>query len=126
VPQRALLAEDEVSNAMVAKAALELYGCVVDVVSDGGAAVHAATTSIYDIVFMDYHMPVMSGLEATAEIRRFEAEHARPNTPIVALTASAMPEERQACLDAGMDDILVKPFQFPELLRLLRRWTKTH
>jgi CheY-like chemotaxis protein len=123
MPYAVLLAEDDESNAIVACAALELYGCVVDVVGDGLAAAQAAQARRYDLIFMDFHMPQMNGLSATAEIRRFENDAGLRRTPIVALTASAMPQERQDCLDAGMDDVLTKPFRFPELLSMLRRWS---
>jgi CheY-like chemotaxis protein len=122
MPYVVLLAEDDESNALVARAALELYGCVVDVVGDGVAAAQAARARRYDLIFMDFHMPLMDGLSATAEIRRSEGEGGLSRTPIIALTASAMPQERQDCLDAGMDDVLTKPFRFPELLSMLRRW----
>lgn len=123
-PYRVLLAEDNESNALLADVALRHFRCDVRVVHDGAAAVAAATSEPYDVIFMDYHMPVLDGLHATQSIRRFEQEHRRRRTPIVAITASAMPSERQNCLSAGMDDVLVKPFVLNELELMLKRWAK--
>lgn len=123
-PYRVLLAEDDDSNALLADAALRHFRCEVRLVSDGAAAVAAAKQESFDVIFMDYHMPVLDGLNATHEIRSFEAEQRRQRTPIVAITASAMPAERAQCLAAGMDDVLIKPFVLNELERMLRRWAK--
>jgi CheY-like chemotaxis protein len=125
-PYRVLLAEDNDSNAMLADAALRHFRCDVRLVTDGAAAVALAAAESFDLIFMDYHMPVLDGLHATQQIRRLEAEQRRQRTPIVAITASAMPSERQQCLAAGMDDVLVKPFVLNELERMLRRWAGRH
>jgi CheY-like chemotaxis protein len=121
-PYRVLLAEDDDSNALLADAALRHFHCEVRLVNDGAAAVAAAKQEKFDVIFMDYHMPVLDGLHATHEIRSFETQQQRQRTPIVAITASAMPAERQQCLAAGMDDVLVKPFVLKDLERMLRRW----
>lgn len=121
-PYRVLLAEDNPSNAVLADVALRHFQCEVHLVHDGASAVAAATSEDFDLIFMDYHMPVMDGLRATSEIRCFESRHGRERTPIVAITASAMPSERQQCLAAGMDDVLVKPFVLVELNAMLQRW----
>ena len=120
--RRVLVAEDDATNAMLAHMALEHFSCDVSLVGDGAEAVNAATRERFDLVFMDYHMPVMDGLHAAAAIRAYEAEHRTRRTPIVALTASAMPAERERCLEAGMDDIMLKPFAFSDLARMLERW----
>lgn len=119
---RILLAEDNPSNAALADVALRHFKCEVRVVHDGASAVAAAEQEPFDMIFMDYHMPVMDGLQATSEIRGYETAHGRQRTPIVAITASAMPTERQQCLAAGMDDVLVKPFVLNELKTMLQRW----
>ena len=119
---RVLLAEDNPSNAVLADVALRHFRCDVHLVHDGASAVAAATREPFDLIFMDYHMPVMNGLQATNEIRGYESQHGRHRTPIVAITASAMPSERQQCLAAGMDDVLVKPFVLVELNEMLQRW----
>jgi CheY-like chemotaxis protein len=70
---------------------------------------------------MDMHMPQMDGLDAARHIRALEADHGWRRTPIVALTASALPEDRRRCVEAGMDDVLVKPFQPAQLQAALER-----
>jgi CheY-like chemotaxis protein len=72
---------------------------------------------------MDCHMPGMDGFTATPLIRVLEAELGRPATPIVALTASAMSEDREHCMAVGMDDFIAKPFHPEDLRRALERWT---
>lgn len=119
---RVLLVEDDMTNVLVATGALELYGCQVAAVSNGEQALDAVQATAFDLVLMDYHMPVMNGLQATRAIRAWEGRTQRAPLPIVAITASAMPEERQACLAAGMDDVLVKPFRFDEVEAMLQRW----
>lgn len=114
---RVLLAEDNPLNQQVGVALLEEVGCVVEVAKDGREAVRKATSSPYDVVLMDVQMPVLDGLEATRELR------GRPETralPIVAMTASAMASDRQACKDAGMNDFMGKPIEPDELYRALR------
>ncbi|MBL9079787.1 MAG: response regulator [Planctomycetes bacterium] len=119
---RVLLAEDNEVNQEVATAMLELQGCLVEVVADGAAAVASATTGRHDIVLMDWHMPGMDGLAATARIRTIERERGLRHTPIVALTAAAMARDDLRCLEAGMDDYLSKPFTEVALLAVLARW----
>ncbi|WP_461394194.1 response regulator [Deferrisoma sp.] len=114
---RVLLAEDNPTNQVVARGLLEEMGCRVDVVPDGRAAVEAWAEGSYDLILMDCQMPGMSGYDATREIRR------RGGTvPIVALTAHALAGDREACLAAGMDDYLAKPFRRAQLAELLGRW----
>jgi CheY-like chemotaxis protein len=117
-----LLAEDDEANAAFAEAALCHFSCRVQVVFDGAAAFSAASGGLFDIIFMDFHMPRMDGLEATRAIRAIESRDRRPRTPIVAITASAMPNERRRCLEAGMDDVLIKPFMLDALRQVLHDW----
>jgi len=105
--KRILLAEDNEVNAMVATALLESMGCMVEVVGDGVAAIAAVAAERFDAVLMDIHMPICDGLEATRAIRQLPKVG---DIWIVALTASALSEDRQACLDAGIDGFLSKPF----------------
>jgi two-component system, sensor histidine kinase len=91
-------------------------------VRDGGTAVTLATTGLFQLVMMELRMPLLDGAAATRAIRRFEHSTRRAPTPIVALTASLMPHERAHCTDAGMDDLLAKPFTLPELRRTVDRW----
>jgi CheY-like chemotaxis protein len=116
---RVLLAEDNLVNQRVAKLMLDLLGHQVTTVSDGFAAVTAATSQEYDIILMDVQMPDVDGLEAT---RRIRSRLPRDQVPyIVAMTANAMPEDRQACIDAGMHDYLSKPVRLNELKAVLEK-----
>ncbi|MCA9652977.1 MAG: response regulator [Myxococcales bacterium] len=115
---RVLVVEDNAVNQKVARRMLEQLGCYVDVASDGRAALELIASAPYDLVLMDVQMPVMDGLEATAELRRREqgTEH---HLPVVAMTAHAMASDRERCLAAGMDDYIGKPVQRAELVRVL-------
>jgi CheY-like chemotaxis protein len=115
----ALLVEDNTVNQMVARGVLERAGCVVHVAGNGQEAVDAVGAATFDIILMDCQMPVMDGYEATAEIRRLEANDRR--VPIIAVTAHALPEERARCLDVGMDDFVSKPFRPSELIATIER-----
>jgi PAS domain S-box-containing protein len=117
---RVLLAEDNLVNQTLGLRMLERLGCSVDVVSNGREAVAAVARTEYALVFMDCQMPEMDGFEATAVIRQAETDVRR--VPIIALTASAMQGDREACLAAGMDDYLSKPLGLRDLERMLRRW----
>jgi PAS domain S-box-containing protein len=117
-----LVVEDNAVNQKVAVRLLERLGCRVDVAGNGVEALQMSTRLRYRLVFMDCHMPEMDGFEATARIRSLEREQGRKPTPIVALTASVLQEDRDRCALAGMDDIIGKPVQPAELARLLRRF----
>ena len=101
---------------MVGEETLEFLGCTVDVVDNGEQALEAATTNKYDVILMDVQMPVMDGLEATRRLRAAEKAKNLSPTPVIALTANAMREDREECLAAGMNDFVSKPFT-PEQLR---------
>ena len=111
---RVLVAEDNATNQKLIKALLKQRGHRVSLVSDGQQAVDRAATQKFDIILMDVQMPLMSGLEATTEIRRRERGTGR-HTPILALTASAMAGDREACMAAGMDGYVAKPLRPDEL-----------
>jgi two-component system sensor histidine kinase/response regulator len=115
-----LLVEDNLVNQLVAKRLLEKAGTNVEIAANGLEAVAAVERKHYDLIFMDIQMPEMDGYQATAEIRRQQGR-AR-HTPIIALTAHAMPEDRLRCLAAGMDDYLSKPVAPEDLQGALRRW----
>jgi signal transduction histidine kinase/CheY-like chemotaxis protein len=117
LPLRILLVEDNLVNRQVGTRMLESLGYGADVVENGAEAVAAASRQIYDLVLMDIHMPVMDGLDATRQIRAMPAI-AQPR--IYAMSASVLDSERQACLDAGMNRHLAKPFRRRELEKVLR------
>ena len=118
---RILLAEDNIVNQKVAVGMLKRLGCRVDVVSNGEEAVTALERFTYDLVFMDCHMPVLDGMEATRRIRQREA--GRAHVPIVAMTASALQEDRDACERSGMDAFLTKPLQLATLRETVLRYS---
>ncbi len=117
---RILLAEDNRVNQEVAAAMLRKRGHEVDIVENGREAVEAVRRERYDVVLMDIQMPEMDGLAATREIRRALPRSA--GLPIIALTAHALPEERQRCLDAGMNGYVTKPFKPYDLLAAVEGW----
>jgi CheY-like chemotaxis protein len=119
IPYRILLADDRRDVWRVAKFFLENAGASVTVAEDGRQAVEAAVVACndsvpFDIILMDMQMPIMTGREAVAELRRRQFA-----TPIIALTADAMEGEREACLEVGCDDYLSKPIDGPRLIRAI-------
>ncbi len=120
--RRVLLAEDNPINQRVCEEMLRRLGIDVHTVNDGRQAVEALDDEGYDAVLMDCQMPELDGYRATALIREHEQEQGRARVPIIALTAHAMEGDREACLAAGMDDYLSKPFRLADLESLLLRW----
>lgn len=116
---KVLVAEDNPVNKKLISILLQKLGFEGEVVSNGKEAVEKAMTEDFDICLMDIHMPVMSGIEATEEIRK------RGNTtlPIVALTADVFKEGRQRCLEAGMNDFLSRPVKSEKLEQKIAEWT---
>ncbi len=126
-----LLAEDIAINQKLAVNLLQKQGCDVQVAQNGQEAVEMSGRHRFDLIFMDCQMPEMDGFEAAKEIRRMEAStglargHKRPGRlPIVAMTANALQGDREACLEAGMDDYISKPYRPDDLARALSRWTR--
>jgi CheY-like chemotaxis protein len=112
---RILLVEDNAVNRAVVKAMIERLGLQVSLAEDGQQAVDLITSGhTYDVVLMDIRMPVMDGLEATRQIRHWEAAHQHQPVRIIALTASHDKNERQQCTTAGMNDCLSKPVDIHE------------
>jgi CheY-like chemotaxis protein len=116
---RILLAEDEPVNREIACLQLEDAGLVVDSAEDGQQALELARRHGYALILMDMQMPVLNGIDATRAIR---ADSLNRSTPILAMTANAFDEDRQACLDAGMDDHIAKPVDPDDLYEILLRW----
>jgi signal transduction histidine kinase/CheY-like chemotaxis protein/HPt (histidine-containing phosphotransfer) domain-containing protein len=117
---RVLVAEDNLINREVTVGMLADLGCTAMCVPDGQQVLEALTRESFDLVLMDCQMPVMDGFEATRELRRREAGSDRHQL-IIALTANATPEDREACRGSGMDDFLSKPFRRKELAAILLR-----
>jgi signal transduction histidine kinase/DNA-binding response OmpR family regulator/HPt (histidine-containing phosphotransfer) domain-containing protein len=118
---RILLVEDNDINQQVARELLEDSGLMVDVADNGEIALAMVAAKSYDLVFMDMQMPVMDGITATRQIR---AQQQFKHLPVVAMTANAMDRDRQKCIDAGMNDFLVKPIEPRELWAILLRWVR--
>jgi CheY-like chemotaxis protein len=117
---RILLVEDDDVNQKYVMRVLQRNGFQADLAIDGRRAVDAVMKSEYDLVLMDVQMPRMDGLEATAQIRFREGSNR--HTPIVGLTANALPGDRERCLAAGMDDYLSKPVSVEQLKNAISHW----
>ncbi len=115
---RVLLAEDEHINRVLIQTILQQFGVEVTCVESGERAVEEGCNGKYDILLMDVQLGKMDGLEATREIRKFEKKTGS-HLPVVALTAMAMPGDREKCLQAGMDDYLSKPVEREHLVDML-------
>lgn len=116
---RILVVDDHPANREVARLMLNVMGCEVDQAEDGDQAVRLCQTNDYDLILMDVRMPRIDGLAATRAIRALGGRAAR--TPILALTADAMPEDAARCLAAGMDGHLAKPIAFTDLAEAIQR-----
>ena len=116
--QRILVVDDEPINREVALMQLEAVDLVADTAEDGAEAVAKARKNSYTVIFMDMQMPKLNGLEATRQIRELPGYR---QTPIIAMTANAFVEDKAACLEAGMNDFLIKPFNPDQLFAILLR-----
>ncbi|MGI9272953.1 MAG: response regulator [Woeseiaceae bacterium] len=117
-----LLAEDNPTNMQVARHVLMSLGCRVVEVENGQDALREIRKNTFDLVLMDCQMPIMDGYTATLQQRRLESRMDATRIPIIALTANALPEDRQKCLDAGMDDFVSKPFTRQALAETIAKW----
>jgi CheY-like chemotaxis protein len=127
LPLRMLLCDDNAINQKVALRLLQQMGYMPDTAANGLEALEALDRQPYDMIFMDVQMPEMDGLEATAIIRERQRDRNRfPNYKssiiIVAMTANAMPGDREKCLSAGMDDYMAKPVRPEDVRRIVERW----
>ncbi len=131
---RILLAEDNITNQLVAQGILKKLGLRADAVANGAEAIRALETLPYDLVLMDVQMPEMDGIEATKTIRSYELRirnekaaveggvHPLPAIPIIAMTAHAMQGDRERCLAVGMNDYITKPVTPTALADVLDKW----
>lgn len=119
-PLRILLVEDHPINQKLMQIMLQRFGYAVDLAQDGREAVHLLQQHIYDLVFMDIQMPIMDGLEATRKIRTGLGPKRQP--VIIAMTANALQEDREKCMDAGMDDFMVKPIKLDMVEKIIVKW----
>ncbi|MEO5368720.1 MAG: ABC transporter substrate-binding protein [Magnetococcus sp. DMHC-1] len=119
-----LLVEDNLVNQDVALETLKLLGCQVTVAGHGQHALTLIREAVlsFDAVFMDCEMPILDGFETTRRLRAWEKQTGSLHTPVIALTAHVLPESRQRCRDAGMDDYLQKPFSQADMETILQRW----
>jgi two-component system sensor histidine kinase/response regulator len=120
-PLLVLLVEDHPVNQMLATTLLKKWGHTVVLAQNGQEAVDLFPHSPWDVVLMDMQMPVMDGLQATEKIRAMELPNQR--IPIIAVTANAMASDREACLQAGMDNHLPKPINSKNLQAMLEHYT---
>ncbi len=119
---RVLVVDDGPVNLMLARQMLETQGLQVEGVSSGEQALERQQNAFFDLVFMDIFMPSLDGLETTQRWREFERTHNGSQSVLVALTANADDAGRDACLVAGMDDLLAKPYQPETLLNMIAHW----
>lgn len=117
-----LLVDDSEVGRIVVSRMLQSCGAEVTVAADGQEAIDRAKLGCFSLILMDVNMPVRDGLSATRAIRSFQCREKRSRTPIVALSASTMAQDRQACLEAGMDDFLGKPVDSRSLVAAVDRW----
>ncbi|MDQ5986405.1 MAG: Sensor histidine kinase RcsC [Syntrophus sp. SKADARSKE-3] len=119
---RILLAEDNITNQMVAIGILKNMGLRADAVANGVEAVKALETIPYDLVLMDVQMPEMDGLDATRQIRNLQSNVLNHGIPVIAMTAHAMQGDRDRCMGVGMNDYIAKPIDPRMLAEVLERW----
>jgi len=120
-PIRILIVEDEEVNVMIAQHILQKMGMESVAVDNGEAAIQRVREETFHLILMDIEMPLMDGLEATAHIRK---ESLGAHVPIIALTAHSLPEKLDEVREAGMDDVLIKPFQEETFLPILKKYLK--
>lgn len=120
-PRRILVAEDNAANQKLLARLLQKQGHIVSVAENGAQAVHLLTQQDFDLVLMDVAMPEMDGLEATRRIRTSDSPVRNHDIPIIAMTAHALREDREQCLEAGMNDYLSKPIQREALWAMIQK-----
>lgn len=118
-----LLVEDNILNQEIAKEILEDDGYIIDIAENGKVAINKINQNKYDVVLMDMQMPVMDGLEATRIVRN---DFKFDKLPIIAMTANAMLEDKEKCINAGMNDHLSKPINPNELFNIIEKWSSNN
>ena len=118
--KRILLAEDDIVNQIVAVKQLEVLGQQVDVAGNGREVLEALDRDSYDLILMDCQMPELDGLQATRLIR--EKGYSKTDLPVIALTANVFDEDRERCIEAGMNDFIAKPVLLENLRKVLVNW----
>jgi len=124
-PLRVLLVEDHHTNQKLALGLLAKWGHEAMLAQNGQEALDILTSHTFDVILMDMQMPVMGGIEATQQIRARESAQKLRRTPIIAMTAAAMQDDRNACIAAGMDDYVAKPIKVKELQQKLAAYART-
>lgn len=118
-PYKVLLAEDKEIAQVLGQHVLEMLGCEVDIVPNGADVVDKARVRDYDLILMDCEMPIVDGYQATQAIRQTERSC---KTPIVALTAKAFKNEKERCLEVGMNDYMDKPIREERVCEMINKW----
>lgn len=119
-PLRILIAEDNLLNQKLTISLLNLMGYQVDAVENGREVLEILEEKDYDIILMDVQMPEMDGIEATEKLIETSSIDKQPK--VIALTANAMPGDRERCLKAGMVDYMAKPIKLNELQKMIKKW----
>jgi two-component system sensor histidine kinase BarA len=122
-PPRLLCVDDNPANLLLVQTLLGDMGAQVSTASSGYEALEKAQQESFDLILMDVQMPGMDGRQTTEAIRQHESEHGQPPTPIVALTAHALANEKRALLQSGLDDYLTKPISERQLAQVVLKWT---
>lgn len=116
-----LLVEDNILNQRITTFSLKKFNHEVDIANNGLEAVNKYREKDYDVILMDIMMPVMDGLEATFQIRKYEKENESKNhTPVIAITANTLDNDRDKCLATGMDEYMAKPFDMNRLNEIFK------
>ena len=124
-PATIMVVEDNAANRQLASSMLARLGHTVVTAEDGQEALDKLAELKCELVFMDMQMPVLDGLEATRRLRTREAAAGQAPLTVVALTATSLEADRQSCIEAGMNDFLVKPFRMAEMAGIVARWLHT-
>ena len=119
-----LLAEDNKANQIISKAMIETIGSTVEIAENGLEVLQKLQEQVFDLIVMDCQMPEMDGLEAVKKIRSLDNQRLA-SIKVLALTADNQSDTRDACLTAGMDDFLSKPFTLEQIAEKINKWAKT-